>query len=76
MRRWLSLKKTSLREKFEGKEDSEVEITAALDEIHRKLISKAEFLVMLQKPSSSYKSEDPEAPTFMKKSSYMPKENS
>ena len=45
-------------ERFAGREDEDAATIAALEEIYRKLINKAEFLVAMQNPPVKFKSEE------------------
>ena len=47
MRTWLSIKKKSLGELYEGKEDSDKLMQEELDNIYEKIRAKASFLVAL-----------------------------
>lgn len=60
MRTWLSIKKKSLGDKHEGKEDADKLMQDELESIYKKIQEKASFLVALQAPSGVYKVDEPD----------------
>lgn len=71
MRTWLSIKKKSLGDIHEGKEDADKLMQDELESIYQKIQKKASFLVALQAPSGVYKVDEPDEVQLQKKSSYL-----
>jgi hypothetical protein len=58
MRSWLNLKKTSYFDRFKSREDEEMITKTSLEEVLKKIVSKAEFLVAMKNPSVRFRTDD------------------
>ena len=76
MRSWLNHKKKSLGDRYEEQENSDETVSAELDDIYKKIITKGEFLVALKNPATKFYSEEPSPSHFSKKPSYLDKNKS